>query len=56
MTAMCGMLTLSSCSTEEVINNTVAEPAKTVPEFIEGLSLPRSTEGRLLPKGRKKVN
>ena len=36
MTAMCGMLTLSSCSTEEVINNTVAEPAKTVPEPAEG--------------------
>ena len=33
---MCGMLTLSSCSTEEVINNTVAEPAKTVPEPAEG--------------------
>ena len=36
VTAMCGMLTLSSCSTEEVINNTVAEPAKTVPEPAEG--------------------
>ena len=28
VTAMCGMLTLSSCSTEEVFNNTVAELAE----------------------------